>query len=398
MIPLSGFVVFIVTSKLFGAEGRGVIAYGTSLVSIISLLLSFNLGRTFLFATKNNTKLKQKLLLSFLVLNCMLIFGAMCIISFYWLFSSLSQKIIPSPVIYAFLLLTPYYIWSITNGNNIFSALNLTTLQDVVIGIQRLVLILFMLLLSFLDIDSFSFFIFIYAGILGGGACYEIISLARISEGFTRIINIRYYLFSSKIFHIDYLSFHLYPLILVLVSGIFLELAQLGRLNFIFQLVNLVFLLAVVASLRVKTYVASEGSLYFISSIKSLFVFTSVLSIAMVFLFYIALKSDYFSELLPSFDGLSSYFLMISLAIPGYIVYQFTYPMLLEHNLMSLSMKANLSILIFLFFITYPLLKYYGFKGSIILFILFYFLIFISQLYIFLKILVPLSKLKGKYN
>lgn len=398
MIPLSGFFVFIVSSKLFGAEGRGIIAYGTAIVSIISLLLSFNLGRTFLFVTKNNTKLKQKLLFSFLALNCIIIFGAMCIISFYWLISSQSQKIIPSPIFYAFLMLTPYYIWSIVNGNNIFSAINLTTMQDVIIGIQRLVLILFMMLLLFLDIDSFSFFIFIYAGILSGGACYEIISLARISKGFTRIINIKHYLFSSKVFHVDYLAFHLYPSILVIVSGIFLELTQLGRLNFMIQLLNLIFLLAVVASIRIKTYVASKGSLYFISSIKVLLVFTSTVSIIAVFLIYNALKTSYFGALFPSFDGLSSYFLMLSLAIPGYVTYQFIYPMLLEHNLMSLSMKANLFILIFMSFISYPLVKHNGFEGSIILFILFYFLIFISQLYIYLKILVPLNKVKGIYN
>ena len=53
-VALSGFAVFIVTSRLFGAEGRGIIGLGTSLVSVFALLFSLNLGRVFLSEVKRN--------------------------------------------------------------------------------------------------------------------------------------------------------------------------------------------------------------------------------------------------------------------------------------------------------------------------------------------------------
>ncbi len=72
-VAFSGFVVFVVSSKLFGAEGRGIIGFGTSLDSIVGLLLSFNLGRSFLFETKKKGALKQKLLPNFLAINYLFI-------------------------------------------------------------------------------------------------------------------------------------------------------------------------------------------------------------------------------------------------------------------------------------------------------------------------------------
>jgi hypothetical protein len=42
-IVFSGLIVFVVTSKLYGAKGRGVTGYGTSILSFFGLLLSFNL-------------------------------------------------------------------------------------------------------------------------------------------------------------------------------------------------------------------------------------------------------------------------------------------------------------------------------------------------------------------
>ena len=47
-VAFSGLVVFVISSKLYGAEGRGLIGFGTSIVSLFGLLLSFNLGRSFL--------------------------------------------------------------------------------------------------------------------------------------------------------------------------------------------------------------------------------------------------------------------------------------------------------------------------------------------------------------
>lgn len=71
-VAFSGLIVFIISSKLFGAEGRGVIGFGTSIVSLFGLLLSFNLGRSFLSQAKSNENLKKKLLPNYLAIHYLL--------------------------------------------------------------------------------------------------------------------------------------------------------------------------------------------------------------------------------------------------------------------------------------------------------------------------------------
>lgn len=78
-VAFSGLVVFVISSKLYGAEGRGLIGFGTSIVSLFGLLLSFNLGRSFLFETKSNENLKQKLLPNYLAIHYLLIIAGIFI-------------------------------------------------------------------------------------------------------------------------------------------------------------------------------------------------------------------------------------------------------------------------------------------------------------------------------
>jgi O-antigen/teichoic acid export membrane protein len=159
LVAFSGFVVFFISSKLFGAEGRGIIGYGTSIVSIVGLLLSFNLGRSFFSETKQNENLKQKLLPDFLVINCSLIIVGIFFTILFWLINSKAKAIIDLSLLVPFLVLVPYYLWSV-NGNAIFATLNLTSIQDAIIGTQRLILIVFIFLALILNIDNLTVFCF----------------------------------------------------------------------------------------------------------------------------------------------------------------------------------------------------------------------------------------------
>ncbi len=384
-VAFSGFFVFIISSKLYGAEGRGVIGFGTSIVSLFGLLLSFNLGRSFLFETKSNENLKQKLLPNYLAIHYLLIIAGIFISALFWYFNANARVIIDSKAMMAFLILVPFYVWSV-NGSSIYATLNKTTKQDFVIFFQRVILVVVTLLIFKLNIQDIRVFLFIYALVLFLGTVTEMGFLGSPLKGFSQIHNIGRYISDSKYVHVDYLAFNLYPLILMVFSGLFLKLTELGKLNFLIQLVNFIFILSIVASIRMKTYVAAKGVIQYIESIKKLLLFTLIVSLISIIVIFAFLNTPFFSEHFSSFGDVLIYFMIISLAVPGYIAYQFMYPILIEYNQIHLSIKINLLILIILASLTHPILKLYGLIGGVSLFALFYLLVLLAQLYIYKKL------------
>ncbi len=384
-VAFSGFFVFVISSKLYGAEGRGVIGFGTSIVSLFGLLLSFNLGRSFLFETKSNENLKQKLLPNYLAIHYLLIIAGIFISALFWYFNANARVIIDSKAMMAFLILVPFYVWSV-NGSSIYATLNKTTKQDFVIFFQRVILVVVTLLIFKLNIQDIRVFLFIYALVLFLGTVTEMGFLGSPLKGFSQIHNIGRYISDSKYVHVDYLAFNLYPLILMVFSGLFLKLTELGKLNFLIQLVNFIFILSIVASIRMKTYVAAKGVIQYIESIKKLLLFTLIVSLISIIVIFAFLNTPFFSEHFSSFGDVLIYFMIISLAVPGYIAYQFMYPILIEYNQIHLSMKINLLILIILVSLTHPILKLYGLVGGVSLFALFYLLVLLAQLYIYKKL------------
>ena len=388
-IAFSGLVVFVVSSKLYGAEGRGVIGYGTSMISFFSLLLSFNLGRSFLFETKNNKKRKKKLLPNFLAINYLLIIVGIFVTAIFWFFNKNAKLFIDSKTMIAFLILIPSLVWSV-NGNSFYAALNKTPNQDIILLVQRVILIIVVLLVFVLNIKSVTLFIYLYSLVHFFGALTEMLFLGNPHKGFYEIKKMGRYFSNTKNVHIDYLAFNLFPLILILLSAFSLTLTELGKLNFLIQLINFVFLFSIVASIRVKTYVAFNGTSHHNTSIKKLYLFTYLVSIISIGLIFFSLKTNFFSEHFSSFSDLSTFFLIISLAIPGYIAYQFMYPALIEYNQIHHSMKINLSILVVLASISPSVVKLYGLLGSVGLFSLFYLLVLLGQFYIYRKLKLEL--------
>lgn len=384
-VAFSGLIVFVISSKLYGAEGRGVIGFGTAIVSLFCLILSFNLGRSFLFETKSNKNLKQKLLPNYLAIHYLLIIAGIFISGMFWYLNANARVIIDSKAMMAFLILAPFYVWSV-NGNAIYATLNKTTKQDFVIFIQRLVLVSVILLIFKLNIKDIRVFLFVYALVLCFGTIIEMGLLGSPLKGISQIHNIGQYISDSKFVHVDYLAFNIYPLILMIFSGLFLNLAELGKLNFLVQLVNFIFILPVVASIRMKTYVAAKGASQYLASIKKLFLFTLIVSVISIIVIFAFLNTSFFSKYFSSFDDVFIYFLIVSLAIPGYIAYQFIYPILIEYNQIHLSMKINLLILIILVSLTHPILKHYGLVGGVSLFALFYLLVLLAQFYLYRRL------------
>jgi O-antigen/teichoic acid export membrane protein len=384
-VAFSGLVVFVISSKLYGAEGRGVIGFGTSIVSLFGLLLSFNLGRSFLFEAKSNENLKQKLLPNFLAIHYLLIIAGIFISGIFWYLNANARVFIDSKAMMAFLIMVPFYVWSV-NGNSIYATLNKTTKQDFVIFLYRAVLVAVTLLIFKLNIPDIRVFLFVYALVICFGTIAEMVLLGSPLKGISQIHNIGRYISDSKYVHVDYLAFNIYPLILMIFSGLFLKLSELGKLNFLIQLVNFIFILSIVASIRMKTYVSAKGSIHYRESVKKLLLFTFVASVILIIVIFTFLNTRFFNEHFSSFDDVLIYFLIISLAVPGYIAYQFIYPILIEYNQIHLSMKINLLILIILVSLTHPVLRLYGLIGGVSLFALFYLLVLLAQFYLYRRL------------
>lgn len=352
-IAITGFAGFLVSALQYGPEGRGIIAYGMGLVSIFALVFSFNLGRAFLFEvsqySSNNTSLNHSKLEECLSLNLILIVLANIFIVFF-IFLFIPKNIIPASHLLLFTIMTPYYLWNV-NGTVFYAVMNLTYKQELIILLTRIILLVF-LAYQILMPSKIEAYIFYYASILAFGTIFEMLFLANPIKKLFKYIRPQLLIKHAKnsfLYHIDYLAFHLYPLILIFISGFSLNLKEIGRLNFGIQLVNFIFLFSFVASIRVKSFVALNGSLFYYKTIFKIFLTTLILSvISIVFIFYV-LNSDLYSKYFNSFEDMRELFLIFSLAIPGYMVYQFFYPLTIENNKIKLS--AMLNAINFFFFL-----------------------------------------------
>ncbi|MDA9221640.1 hypothetical protein N9O82_01830 [Methylophilaceae bacterium] len=286
----------------------------------------------------------------------------------------------------AFLLLLPYYLWTV-NGSTIYATMNKTSIQDLIILFYRTSLIIFALLIYYLIIPhDFTTFIYIYSFIILTGTVVEIFFLDNPFKQKLRFNNIVQYINLSKSLHVDYIAFNVYQLVLMIFSASMIELKELGKLNFLIQIMNFLFILSIVGSIRVKKYVAHEGFVSNFRKIKLLYFFSIFTSTILAALIFFILKSSFFIDYFSNFGNLSNFFLITCFSIPGYFTYQFIYPFLIEYNFINLSMKINLLIFMIMALITFPVIKVYGFYGSAMLFSTFYLLILIGQIYIWKKI------------
>lgn len=379
-LALSGFLVFLISARLFGAEGRGIISYGTSLFAFIGLLLSFNFGRTFLEKTKQDFELKRDLLPTYISLNLISSLASVCLGLTYWFFSKSAQSILTTEQAILISFISFFYVWSI-NGNYFYAAFLKTYYQEFIIATTRFMLIVF-LILFLLYGKNLEHFIFFYVLILSFGVFAEIITLYIVTRShfFSRNTT-PFQIFDKNILinHLDYLAFNTFPLILIIISGFFLEKTEIGKVNFAIQICNLIYLFSTTANIRVNSYISDVGFKKRIPQLQKLFIGTLVISVASALVIFFALKSDFLLHKIASFSGVENFFLISILSIPGYILYQFLSPIWLELQKVSMSCKAN-TALIFLFtglsFVVIPKFKSFGVMS---LFAGFYILVFVVQ-------------------
>ena len=184
--------------------------------------------------------------------------------------------------------------------------------------------------------------------------------------------------------HVDYVSFNILPLLLVVFSAKYLGKSDLGRANFAIQIINVIFLLSTAANMRIAMYVSNVGFAQRILQVKKLFWFTLAASVVGTALVYSAILIMVKMNLFPSFVGVEKLFLMSAVSVVGYLTYQFLTPIWIELNLLRKSATLNfISAVITMALLPY-FIKNWEVDGLVILFSLFHTLVLISNVFIYL--------------
>lgn len=383
-IAISGFFVFLVSASLFGADGRGVISYGTSLFAFFGLLFSFNFGRSFLSETAKNEHLKTNLLSDYLFLNIISILLTCLTSIIFWAFSHSAQGILEFKVFASMLMTSIFYVWSI-NSNSIYAAFQETHIQERIITITRILLSLVLVVFYVFKIHDLAIFMLVYSIVLSTGAIAEIIYLVtkhKLILKRPKFFELSPYIHKSFWPHVDYLAFNLFPIILILITGKFFTKAQIGKINFALQFISVIYLLSTVANIRVSSYISVFGFREKRKKIKNLFLATIGLSLLTSVGIFIVLKFITSIQRFSSFEGTSELFLVTIFAIPGYVLYQFLNPILLEFKLIKKSAILNSVALAICILISYKLVSSGESKYAVMVYSLFYFFVLCSQCYL----------------
>lgn len=373
-VALSGFFVFLVSSKIFGADGRGVMSYGTSIFASIGLIVSLNLGRGFIVKTERTHVLKKEHLFSYFIMNLILTFCTAIFGVLFWQFSESAHKIIDLTTLISLVLLSIVYVWSV-NGNSFFAAFQNTRRQEFVILGTRVALIIFLGLCFLFPPKELWVFLTAYSSILSLGVVCEwslLLKSIHWPQKMDLKKSFRSTLTSSFWPHIDFLAFNLFPLALILIAGLSMTTTGLGRINFAIQIVNLVFLLSTTANIRVNTYISNFGYEAKMAQIKKLVAGTIVLSVIAIVVAIPSLRILTGINSFRSFEGVENLFTIALFAIPGFMSYQFLSPLWLESGLIKKSVLLNMANTLIACLIAPFLIDKYSEQGALYSFVWFH--------------------------
>ena len=141
-VVFSGALFFFVSSYLYGVEARGILAIGSSIVGVTSLILSLNIGRIFLQNTKENLDVKNNEINKYLFIQFILFLFTSIIVIVIWNLSDVFRSTIDRNLLIIFISGIPIYHWAI-NGHLFFSGFNKVHIQEKIIILIRTLLLIF---------------------------------------------------------------------------------------------------------------------------------------------------------------------------------------------------------------------------------------------------------------
>lgn len=284
----SALVIFLISSYLYGPEGRGAISFLTALYAVLGLLLSFGVGRAVYQRTTNNPETADDLYISTIrfinILSVLVAVVSSALFLFYIVTNHGSMK---SDFLNFILFLGyfPYAVWQYIS-NFFFTASRKTELHDKITIATRCgqITILLITILCKLEINSF---IFLY-----GATSYlvyfveskALLYTAKTKDSWMTSLRKLYALKNElKWPYIDSLSQMLAPLA-IFIMGLLITKEDLGHYNFTLQIISTLYFPLWLLSIKIQEQL-SDGT----SNIRSTIIKGGFISIIPISLVLIAL-------------------------------------------------------------------------------------------------------------
>lgn len=148
-----GFIVFLITAKIYGSEGRGIVAASNQILTLISTILCFSLGRVLPYLLIGFEQgvpafFKQNFYSFFYACMGLTIPAGVCVLFLGWFYPAFLGQLEFRYLLISMVSL-PYFLWSATSVI-VFSTANLIVKQSRIILINRTIYLLIVLTLIYL--------------------------------------------------------------------------------------------------------------------------------------------------------------------------------------------------------------------------------------------------------
>lgn len=166
-VIVAAFVIFLISSYLYGPEGRGVISFLTAFYLTLSLVMSFGLGRVVYQRVSKNPALSSLLFYTLIryVYGASIVVFAVLLLGELLLKNLLDVAFDVGPLYFLlFIFNFPYFIW-LNLSNFLFGAAQKTEDHDKLIFLTRIGQVLVLGIVAYLKLEI-SYFIFIF-GVVG---------------------------------------------------------------------------------------------------------------------------------------------------------------------------------------------------------------------------------------
>lgn len=381
LVTFAGFLIFVVTTHTFGATGRGLIAYATSIFGIIAHLISFNISKGYLIRNKSQPCKTGETLSSSLAWILIATSIGFLLSYIFWFFNKTLNS---SFALTSFLIFSTsifYHIWN-GNGTTFFAAHRLASKHNIIMIINRTAQILFTFFFWLLATRPagirFEYGVIFLTLLYISSPLMEFLYLAKtrnLSTSQVKLDTISLLVKKSITPHLDTLAIHIAPLLITVVSARELNLEKLAAFNLFIQALGLPYMLATISGTRVIEEASARESFSFSTLNKFIIRKTVLYGIAglvliapLTLLFYL----DLFKVLDKSLTNLVSPFTITTFSFLGLLLYHNYNPVSILTAQTHKSAVLNGIILLTTITVTPTITNKYGLIGASTMYTSFY--------------------------
>lgn len=258
------FIIFLLSAKMFGPEGRGVVSSLVATVTLVGSFFGFSIGRIVMNEVlSNNTSpelyLKSKyanyLAILFISTFTGIVFTVFLILFFPGFFGQISFTYVA--IIFLGL---PYYVWS-SYSIYFYSILGKTLVQNKITIAVKFIFLALLGIMFFMHILTLKVFVGLFSFVnllqftidqryLKGRIGYD----SKVTRSVILLLLKR-----SSMIHIDTVGYILYSSLVVVVLNIYLPVKEVGYFNFAAQLISIILVVPTIVSQFLNAEIAKMG-------------------------------------------------------------------------------------------------------------------------------------------